>query len=107
MVFVAKSRKGGRHGASSLALSVHTTTRLAAIGLLAGLTVEGTFFRAPVFAQATPQATSAGHLFASDAGLVLNFIKPDRTADFETIVEKLKEALSSSDKPERSHTARG
>ena len=32
-------------------------------------------------------------MFASDAGLVLNFIKPDKTADFESVVGKLKEAV--------------
>jgi len=29
-------------------------------------------------------------VFGSDAGLVLNFIKPDKTADFEEMVGKLK-----------------
>ena len=35
------------------------------------------------------------------AGMVLNFIKPDKTADFEAVMAKLKEALQKSDKPER------
>jgi hypothetical protein len=30
------------------------------------------------------------HVFASDAGMVLNFIKPDKTADFESVMQKLK-----------------
>ena len=44
-------------------------------------------------------------MFASDAGMVLNFIKPDKTADFEAVMAKLKEALQKSDKPERKQQA--
>lgn len=40
-------------------------------------------------------------VFASDAGLVLNFVKPDKTADFEAVMAKLQEALQKSDKPQR------
>jgi hypothetical protein len=46
-------------------------------------------------------AAPAKRLFGSDAGMVLNFIKPDKTADFEAVMGKLKEALNKSDKPER------
>ena len=46
-------------------------------------------------------------VFGSDAGLVLNFIKPDKTADFETVMAKLKEALQRSAKPERRQQATG
>jgi hypothetical protein len=60
----------------------------------------------------TPQPSSGheGHaptarVFASDAGLVLNFVKPDKTADFEAIMGKLREALAKSDKPERKRQA--
>jgi hypothetical protein len=38
--------------------------------------------------------------------MVLNFIKPDKTADFEAVVAKLKEALAKSDKPERKEQAK-
>jgi copper oxidase (laccase) domain-containing protein len=37
--------------------------------------------------------------------MVLNFIKPDKTADFEAILQKLKQALQQSDKPERKQQA--
>ncbi|MFN7982478.1 MAG: hypothetical protein U0Q11_11515 [Vicinamibacterales bacterium] len=40
-------------------------------------------------------------VFGADAGLVLNFVKPDKTADFEAVMAKLKEALGSSTNPER------
>ena len=51
------------------------------------------------------QAAPAARVFASDAGLVLNFIKPDKTADFEAVMAKLKEALQKSPKPERKQQA--
>ena len=44
-------------------------------------------------------------VFASDAGIVLNFIKPDKTADFEAVIAKLRDALQRSDKPERKQQA--
>jgi hypothetical protein len=60
-------------------------------------------------AQPAPQAQTppATRVFGSDAGLVLNFIKADKTADFEAVITKLKEALAKSDKPERKQQAAG
>jgi hypothetical protein len=57
----------------------------------------------PAYAQAAQAPTA--RVFASDAGLVLNFIKPDKTADFEAVIVKLKEALQKSEKPERKQQA--
>jgi hypothetical protein len=51
------------------------------------------------------QAAVTTRTFAGDAGMVLNFIKPDKTADFETVIAKLKEALAKSTKPERKQQA--
>jgi hypothetical protein len=53
------------------------------------------------------QATAAPtpRVFGSNTGLVLNFIKPDKTADFEAVVEKLKEALEHSPNPQRQQQA--
>ena len=51
------------------------------------------------------QAVPATRVFAADAGMVLNFIKPDKTADFESVMTKLKEALHKSEKPERKQQA--
>jgi hypothetical protein len=53
-------------------------------------------------AQAAPQTRT----FPSDGAMVLNFIKPDKTADFEAVIGKLKEALAKSEKPERKNQAR-
>jgi len=76
---------------------------LIAVGLLAGL------LAAPMaYAQAAQaQPVSNQRLFPNDAGLVLNFIKPDKTADFEMVIGKLKEALQKSEKPERKQQAAG
>ena len=46
-------------------------------------------------------------VFAADTGLVLNFIKSDKTADFEAVMAKLREALQTSDKPQRKQQAAG
>jgi hypothetical protein len=51
------------------------------------------------------QAAPTTRVFGSDAGMVLNFIKADKTADFEAVVVKLKEALQKSEKPERKQQA--
>lgn len=58
-------------------------------------------------ASTSPKTTTPGRVFASDAGLVLNFVKPDKSGDFEFVVAKLKEALAKSDKPERKQQASG
>ena len=39
--------------------------------------------------------------FSSDAGLILLFVKPDKTADFETVLGRMKEALAKSELPAR------
>jgi hypothetical protein len=56
-------------------------------------------------AQAAP--TKSLYVFSADGGVILNFIKPDKTADFESTIAKLKEALAKSDKPERKKQAVG
>jgi len=56
-------------------------------------------------AQATP--ASAPRVFGSSTGVVLNFVKPDKTADFEAVVAKLKEALEKSSNPQRKEQAAG
>jgi hypothetical protein len=55
--------------------------------------------------QAKPVANP--RLFPNDGGLVLNFIKADKVADFEEVMAKLKEALMKSEKPERKQQAAG
>jgi hypothetical protein len=73
-----------------------------AVGLVVGVLAAGSVQAQ----QATPPAQQAAaapakRMFANDAGMILNFIKADKTADFEAVMAKLKEALAKSDKPER------
>ena len=51
------------------------------------------------------QTATTTRVFASDAGMVLNFIKPGKTSDFEAVMAKLREALRKSEKPERKQQA--
>ncbi len=63
---------------------------------------------APPAAPAAQAVTATTpRVFGSDTGLVLNFIKPDKTADFEAVVEKMKEALRASENPQRQQQAAG
>lgn len=57
----------------------------------------------PAFAQ----QQTAGRTFSSDAGMIFNTIKPDKTADFEQIMSRVREALMKSEKPERKQQAAG
>jgi hypothetical protein len=77
-----------------------------ALGLVAGV-LSATPLHAQQAAAPAQQAAAAPttRLFANDAGMVLNFIKADKTADFEMVVTKLKEALAKSAKPERKQQA--
>ncbi len=52
-------------------------------------------------------ATPNQRLFTSDGGMILNFIKPDKTADFEEVMGKLKEAMMKSTNPQRKQQAAG
>ena len=70
-----------------------------ALGLTVGMLSTGSAFAQDPPAQAAPAANQ--RLFPADGALVLNFIKPDKVADFEMVMGKVKEALAKSDKPER------
>src|SRR5262245_22884459 len=74
------------------------------LGWMALTIMIGVLSAAPARAQApAPNA----RLFANDGGMVVNFIKPDKTADFEEVMAKLKEALAKSDKPGRKEQGAG
>jgi hypothetical protein len=57
-------------------------------------------------AQAAAPAPQA-RVFTGDVGVMYNVIKPDKTADFEMVIGKLKEALAKSEKPDRKAQAAG
>jgi hypothetical protein len=56
---------------------------------------------------AQPAAPTPGRTFSSDAGMLFNMIKPDKTADFEAIIAKVKQALANSPNPVRKQQAAG
>jgi hypothetical protein len=71
------------------------TRRLGLVALaiaIALLSAGTTHTQAAPAQQATPAANP--YVFSSDGALLLNFIKPDKTADFDMIIMKLKEALT-------------
>jgi len=85
-----------------------------ALGLVVGLLSTGVLHAQqppPAQQPAAPaqqaQANPNQRLFNNDAGMILNFIKPDKTADFEMVMGKLREALEKSDKPERKQQLAG
>jgi hypothetical protein len=54
-----------------------------------------------------PAQPAPGLTFDAEAGLILMQIKPDKTADFESVMAKLREAFMKTDKPERKQQAAG
>ena len=85
---------------------------VACAGVAGVLTATTTFAQQPAQqapAQPAGQAQPAPQTrtFNNDGGMILNFIKPDKAADFEEVMGKLKEALQKSDKPERKEQAQG
>jgi hypothetical protein len=88
--------------------------RRIAIGLVVGVMSATSVFAQTPPAQppAQPPAAAAPaapsqFVFPGDAGLILNFVKADKAADFEMVLGKLKEALAKSEKPERKAQAAG
>jgi hypothetical protein len=53
------------------------------------------------------EAKASPFSFANEGALVLNYIQPDKTADFESVMGKVKEALLKSENPERKQQATG
>jgi len=77
---------------------------------LSGLLLAGALFVLPAFSQghgvAHAQAAQA-LTFEGDIALWSIAIKPDKTADFEQVMSRVREALMKSDKPERKQQAAG
>ena len=54
-----------------------------------------------VQASAAGQQANPQRLFEQDAGFIQALIRPDRTADFEMVMQKVKEALQKTENPDR------
>ena len=79
-----------------------------ALGLVIALTsLAGAQQAAPAPPAAPQQQAAPGLVFGSDAGIIINTIKADKTADFEEVVGKIKEALSKSEDAVRKQQAAG
>jgi hypothetical protein len=73
------------------------------------LTPAGLAYAQAAPAQQAPAAAPApqARVFTGDVGIMFNVIKPDKTADFEMVIGKLKEALAKSDDPVHKQMAQG
>jgi len=58
-------------------------------------------------AAAAPPAVPASRRFTSDAGVMFSVIKPDKVADFEAVMARVKEGLGKSEDPKRKQQALG
>lgn len=61
----------------------------------------------PAVAATTVPTSPAARVFASEAGIILNPIKPAQATAFESVIQKLKEALARSDDAVRRQQANG
>src|SRR5437763_8088762 len=52
-----------------------------------------------------PLAVPASRKFTSDGGMIINVIKPDKGADFEAVMARVKDALAKSSDPKRKQMA--
>jgi hypothetical protein len=83
--------------------AVTTAAVLALVSAVPALAQEA---QAPAAQQAAPQAPPAV-TFTTPAGVLFHQIKADRTADFEWVMERLKEALLKSENPQHKQQAAG
>lgn len=93
---------------------VMTRDRAAAIGFAAAALVVSTILSGYAQTPPPPQppaapapATPPAQTFSGDAGLIYTQIKPDKTADFEAVVAKYKEALTKSESADDKAMAAG
>jgi hypothetical protein len=76
---------------------------LAAVVMAFALGAVSTLF---VTQYASAQQPPPGMTFTGDAGLIYNIIKPDKTADYEMVMGKLKEALQKTENAQFKEMAR-
>jgi len=81
-----------------------------ALGLVTGALFAGSVQAAAAQAAPAGQAEApkaSPFAFQGDGAVFLITVKPDKTADFEMVMGKVKEALAKSEKPERKQQAAG
>ncbi len=72
-----------------------------------GVALSLAMVAAPAFAQDAAQPAAPVLALDGDAATMTVLIKPDKTADFEAVLAKVKDALAKSEKPERKQQAAG
>jgi hypothetical protein len=81
------------------------------LGIVVSAMAAGSLHAQTPPAQTPPAQPAAAapnpFVFPGDGGVIFNFVKPDKTADFEMVMGKVKEALAKSEKPERKAQAAG
>lgn len=130
----AVRRRAGRHWVMGLALAMGVAIGLSAMSGSAALASDGQAQQPQPQQPPQPQAPQQppapqppppqpqpqqpqpqqprpqqppGRILAAEAGILFNPIKPDRTADFEMVMGRLKEALVKSEDPTRKQQAAG
>jgi len=78
-----------------------------ALGIVAGVLALGIFPAAQAAPAAQAEPAKNPFMFMSDGSLLINYVKPEKVADFEMVMGKVKEALAKSEKPERKAQAEG
>jgi hypothetical protein len=81
--------------------------RWIAVGVVVAALFGGPVQAAQDAPAAQAEAPKNPFMFMSDGSLLINYVKPDKTADFEMVMGKVKEALAKSEKPERKAQAEG
>lgn len=72
-----------------------------------GVALSFAMVAAPAFAQDAAQPAAPVLALDGDAATITVLIKPDKTAEFESVLSKVKEALGKSEKAERKQQAAG
>lgn len=88
----------------ALALVLTLVAVFASVGLAHA---QAAATQAPAAAPAQAAPAQQTRVFTGDVGIMFNVIKPDKTADFEMVIAKLKEALAKSDDPLHKQMAAG
>jgi hypothetical protein len=81
-------------------------SRLSQISVTALLLALG-FLLVPAPSAVAQEAAKPALTFQGDAGLILLYVKAEKTADFEALMAKLKEGLAKIDTPESKQAAAG
>jgi len=77
------------------------------IGLAAAVVLVGVALGGWVTSAQTPEPAKPVFTISGDAAIITMLIKPDKTADFELVLSRLREALQKSDNPRRKEQAAG